>query len=82
MQFNPNQYKAKRGFSAEKKVLDRDWNQLQSQAWSLTILAVDNEWSTYNGVYPEGVGKARDVNRANMKLIEDKIKAISVEKVK
>jgi hypothetical protein len=82
MQFNPNQYKAKRGFAAEKKILDRDWEQLQAQSWSLTILAVDNEMSTYNGVYPDGVGKARDTNRDNMKLIEAKIKAISVEKSK
>ncbi|UJJ22237.1 hypothetical protein [Erwinia phage Virsaitis27] len=68
--------RAKRGKAAEKKILMEDYSILQAQSWNLVILACDNEQSTYNGLYPEGVGKARDAHMANVKLVEDKIRSI------
>ena len=76
MQFNPNQLRARRGKAEEKKALVRDWEMLQSLSWHFTILSISNEESTYNGLYPQGVGKARDANRDNMKTLEEKIKSI------
>lgn len=76
MQFNPNQLRARRGKAEEKKELVRDWEMLQSLSWHFAILSINNEESTYNGLYPQGVGKARDANRANMKTLEEQIKSI------
>lgn len=76
MQFNPRHLRSKRGKAEEKKILTKDWEMLQSMSWHLTILSIGNEESTYDGTYPQGVGKARDANRDNMKELEEKIKSI------
>lgn len=76
MQFNPRHLRSKRGKAEEKKILTKDWEMLQSMSWHLTILSIGNEESTYDGMYPQGVGKARDTNRENMKELEEKIKSI------
>lgn len=68
--------RAKRGKSAEKKILLKDYSFMESTMWHLVILATGNENSTYDGQYPNGVGKARDLHRENMKTLEDKIIAL------
>lgn len=68
--------RAKRGKAIEKGVLLKDYAFMESMMWHLVILATGNENSTYNGTYPEGVGKARDSHRENMKTLEAKIVAL------
>lgn len=66
--------RAKSGKAAEKKILLKDYIQLESMAWHYVILATDNELSTYQGLYPEGIGKVRDAHMANMKTVEKQIR--------
>ena len=68
--------RAKRGKAVEKGVLLKDYSLMESRLWHLVILATGNENSTYNGAYPDGVSKARDTHRENMKTLEAKIIAL------
>ena len=68
--------RAKRGKAAEKKILMKDYSFMESMMWHLVILATGNENSTYDGQYLQGVGKARDLHRENMKTLETKIVAL------
>lgn len=68
--------RAKRGKAKEKEVLIRDYSSMERDLWHLVILSTGNEHSTYNGLYPNGVGQALEVARKNIKIIEDKIKLI------
>lgn len=68
--------RAKRGKAAEKKVLMEDYRIMEGMSWHYCILAAGNEYSTYGGTYPEGIGKRRDAHEANLKALEQKIRSI------
>ena len=68
--------RAKRGKAAEKKILMKDYEMMESMLMNLVILSCGNENSTYNGQYPNGVGAALKTHRENIKTLEDKIKSI------
>ena len=68
--------RAKPGKAAEKKILMKDYELMEAMLWNLIILSTSNENSTYNGLYPNGVGAALKAHRENIKNLEDKIKDI------
>ncbi|WJZ28139.1 hypothetical protein NCTGTJJY_CDS0260 [Serratia phage 92A1] len=68
--------RAKRGKAAEKAELVKEFRILESMGWSFVILASGCEKSTYDGRYPEGIGKARENHMEKIKAIKDKIREI------
>lgn len=72
--------RAKRGFAKQKAELLKEYEMLEALGWHFAILCVNNELSTYNGMYPEGVGVARDKNRNAMKALQEKISEICLKK--
>lgn len=66
---------ALKGKAEEKKMLLKDYAQLESMAWSLCILASGSN-STYNGLYPEGIIKARDNHMLTMNNVEAMIRKV------
>lgn len=68
--------RSKRGFAAEKKALCEEYSIMEAKCWNLVILSQGNENSTYDGLFPDGVAKALENHRANMRLAEEKLRSI------
>lgn len=67
--------RALKGKAEEKKMLLKDYAQLESMSWSLVLLASGSN-STYNGLYPEGIAKARDNHMVSLANVESMIRKV------
>lgn len=70
--------RAKRGNSAKKSELLKEYKILESMNWHYTIIACDNGDSTYGGLYPNGAAAARDDHREKVKALEEKIRNLCI----
>lgn len=74
--FELKSLRAKRGKAKEKKELLEEYASLETMGWHFVILASGNENSTYNGMYPEGIGNRRDTHAKVLKALEEKIRSV------
>lgn len=71
--------RAKRGFASQKAALVKEYKMLVGMAWHYVILATGNAGSTYNGLYPQTIAKARDEHMSKIEAVKAQIKEICHE---